>query len=64
MCTILMLILIIGSDHPTMQDINNHVLQEVATKWKELGEKLSLKLHILQNIRAEHREVSISAHVQ
>jgi len=46
-----------------MQDINNHVLQEVATKWKELGEKLSLKLHILQNIEAQHGEVIISVHV-
>jgi len=51
-------VIIIGSDQPSIQDITDHVLLKAAAKWKELGENLSLKLHVLQNIGAQHGEVT------
>ena len=51
------------SDRPFIKELNDHVVQEVAVKWKDLGFQLLNKesaQHVLEIIKADHKgEVSI-----
>ena len=50
------------SDRPSIKELNGHVVQEVAVKWKDLGFQLlnnESVQHTLEIIEADHiREVS------
>ena len=46
-------------DRPSPKDLNNHLVQVVATKWKDLGIQLlddGSAQDILKNIEANHRK--------
>ena len=51
------------SDHPFIKKLNDHVVQEVTVKWKDLGFQLlnnESVQHVLEIIEADHKgEVSI-----
>ena len=51
------------SDRPFIKELNDHVVQEVAVKWKDLGFQLlnnESAQHVLEIIEADHKgEVSI-----
>ena len=51
------------SDRPFIEELNDHVVQDVAVKWKDLGFQLlnnESVQHTLENIEADHKgEVSI-----
>ena len=51
------------SDRPSIKELNDYVVQEVAVKWKDLGFQLlnnESVQHILEIIEADHKgEVSI-----
>ena len=51
---------------PSIKELNDHVVQEVAVKWKDLGFQLlnsESVQHILEIIEADHKgEVSILPH--
>ena len=37
-----------------MQDIDNHVVEKYASKWKELGSRLNMGEHLIRNIEYDH----------
>ena len=51
------------SNRPSLRELNNHVVEAVAIKWKDLGFQLLnnvLAQHILEIVEADHKgEVSI-----
>ena len=37
-----------------MKDIDNHVIEKWASKWKELGSQLNMGEHVIRNIEYDH----------
>ena len=40
----------LGDEKPLMKDIDNHVVERWASKWKELGSQLNIGEHLIRNI--------------
>ena len=38
-----------------MRDIDDHVVEKFATKWKQLGSQLNMGEHLIRNIEFDHR---------
>ena len=38
-----------------MRDIDDHVVEKFATKWKQLGSQLNVGEHLIRNIECDHR---------
>ena len=55
------------SDRPSIKELNDHVVQEVAVKWKNLGFQLlnnGSAQHVLETVEANHnKEVCIASHL-
>ena len=54
-----------GSDRPSMKQLNDHVVRNVAVKWRDLGIQLldeSSASTTLDIIEADHKQVSMHAH--
>ena len=53
------------SDRLSLKELNKHVVEKVAVKWKDLGLELlnsELAQHILDNIEADHKG-EVSSHI-
>ena len=48
----------VGTDPPSMRDLNRYVVKTFATKWKDIGLELGLELPILNNIEVDCNRVA------
>ena len=48
----------VGTDPPSMKDLNRYVVKTFATKWKDIGLELGLELPILNNIEVDCNRVA------
>ena len=39
-----------------MKDIDNHVIEKWASKWKQLGSQLNVGEHVIRHIECDHHE--------
>ena len=44
----------LGNEKPLMKDIDNHVVERWASKWKELGSRLNVGEHLIRNIEYDY----------
>ena len=60
LCSVFYLVMVLENERPTMRDLNRYVTKKHATDWYDIGIELGLELDLLDIIKKDNPQQSVT----